>query len=650
MLAPISRAPLQPLSFENSDRTVKQANPDDDCKLVERATDRSISIIRHGDGSVDVTMKRPAISDLILSGGGAKGVAYSGLVKTLEDNRLMDNIRKISGSSAGAISAAVLASGMGHARFDKILDDIPLTSLLDSTHPIVKAIQTGWSKLGENLKSLPLAQLLCDLLPRLGSKGMPLEDLIRKESCEALSKRCEEHPRPLSDKAQQAVANVEKNQYVTFADLATLSKEIDQIKTVEITGTVMFEEGTQLVVFSKETTPEMDIAVAAHISASLPVVFSKPILQGQPFQPKDATTACADGGVLNNTPVGAIINPVTSMSPIPDSESLILVFEPEQSDQENQRGTGISALIDKFLNAPHMASSAWNAEQLKHFADQIIVVPLTSEKGDYSTLLGGTVNFSMPNEIKNYLQEELGKKAQTHLDRHSATQQTFSFDSTEDALLALGDKEFEQLRTELESDEACAEAIFFRQETETALTLLKLAIQNANSLTTPQGEHLALKLTPQISLAIWQIDQFATTPERQEWLAKRLNHGNDPDFMQFLQAAAEWDKGAPSASKVTHRAIEQMHMQDIATRIRYATQHVLNPARYLFGQPDPNIQLIDEAIQKLQKVPELNNSQDQKNTFNEALEGVIANYRSRATGLPNPNSTTLNTLRNMLFK
>ncbi|XXE03535.1 patatin-like phospholipase family protein [Pseudomonas sp. Z3-6] len=595
-------------------------------------------------------MHRPPITKLVLSGGGAKGMAYSGLVEALEANGVMNDIRTISGSSAGAISAAMLANGMSHARFDEILDAIPLTSLLDSTHTIVRTLQNGWSKLGEKLKTVPLAQLLCDLLPRLGSKGMPLENLIREESCAALLQRCKDHPEPLSKEAQQAVANVEKNQYVTFADLAVLSKEIPQIKTAEITGTVMFEEGTQLVVFSAESTPDMDIAVAAHISASLPVVFSKPTLQGQPFQPMDIATACADGGILNNTPVPDIYNPTTSMSPIPDSESLILVFEAQETNPENQRGTGITALKDNFLNAPHTASSVWNADQLRRFADQTVVVPLKSNKGDYRGLLSGTVNFGMSKEIKDHLQEELRKKVQTHLDEHNATRQTFLFDSIEDALLALGDKEFEQLRTELEGDEACAEVIFFRQEAKTALTLLKLAIQKANDLSNPQGESLPLKPTPQISTAIWQIDQFATTPGRQEWLAKRLNHGNDPDFMQFLQAAAEWDKGAPNASKVTRRAVEQMHLQDIATRIRYAAQHVLNPARYLFGQPDPNIHLIDEAIQKLQKVPEINNSQDQKNAFNGALEGVIANYRSRATGMPNPNSTTRNTLRNMQFK
>lgn len=652
MPGPISQQSLPPSSLKNSDQTVKQANPGNACLLVDRATDRSISIIRYGDGSVEVTMDRPTISDLILSGGGAKGAAYSGLLKTLEANGLMDNIRTISGSSAGAISAAVLASGMSHARFDQILDDIPLTSLLDSTNVIVKALQNVSSKLGEKLKNVPLAQLLCDLLPRLGSKGMPLENLIREESCKALLQHCKDHPEPLSEKAQQAVANVRRNEYVTFADLAVLSKEIPPIKTVEITGTAMFEEDTQLLVFSEKTTPDMDIAVAALISASLPVVFSKLTQQGLPFQQNDEkrteTTAFADGGILNNTPVPDIYNPATSMSPIPDKESLILIFEAEESNQENQRGTGITALIDKFLNAPHTASSVWNAEQLKRFADQTVVVPLKSNKGDYRGLLSGTVNFSMSKEIKDHLQEELRKKVQTHLDEHNATRQTFWFDSIEDALLALGDKAFEQLSIELEDDETCAEAITFRHHAQRALTQLKEAIQEADKASTK------LEPTPPMHMAIWTLDQLADQSGRLEWLAKRLNHGNDPDFMQFLQAAAEWDRGAPNAtSEVTGHAVEKMHLQDIATRISNVVQHVLNPACFLGGQPDANIKLIKGVIRdllELQDPKASKNSLEQKITFNNSLERVIANYRSRYTGMLDPKSTTLKILRNMLFK
>jgi len=648
MLAISQHAPSLHSSFENVGQFAKQAIPERPQQLACGATDRSITLVRNEDGSAQVSINRPPITELVLSGGGAKGVAYSGFVDTLETNGIMDNIRTISGSSAGAISAALLASGMNHAGFDRISDDIPLISLLDSTNATVQKIQNGLSKLGEKLEKLPLAQLLCDLLPRLGSKGMPLEKLIREEACTSLLQRCKEHPEPLSEDAQQAVANVERNQYVTFADLAVLSKEVPQIKSVEITGTAMFEEGTQLVVFSADLTPDMDIAVAAHISASLPVVFSQPTLQGQPFQPMGATTAFADGGILNNTPVPAIYNPATSMSPIPDGEPLILVFEAQESAQESPRGTGISALIDRVLKAPHTASSAWNAEQLKPFADKTVVVPLITDKGNYSGLVSGTINFSMSKETKNHLQEELRKAVQTHVDERNATQQTFSFASVEDALLALSDKDFEPLSIELEGDEACAEVIAFRRHALLALTQLKEAIQAANETSSK------LEPTSQMHRAIWALDQLADQPGKLDWLAKRLNHGNDPDFMQFLQAAAEWDSGATGAiSEVTRHAVEQMHLHDIGTRIHNVVQNVLNPARFIGGQPDANIKLIKGVIRDLQDVQDpkaSKNSLEQKIAFNNSLERVIANYRSRYTGMLDPESTTRKTLRNMQFK
>lgn len=615
----------------------KPANPGHACPLVCNATDRSISITRYADGSVEVSMKPPPISELVLSGGGAKGVAYSGFVDTLETSDVMDLIRMISGSSAGAISAALLASGMSHADFDRISDEISLISLLNSADPDVAALQDKWSRLGERLKSIPLAQLICDLVPRLGSKGMPLEDLIRKESCAALLQRCAEAKTPLSERAQQVIASIREKRFITFADLAVLSQEIPQIKTVEITGTAMFKEGAQLVVYSDKTTPDMDIAMAAHASAALPVVFSKPTTQGQPFQQRGETTAVADGGILNNTPISAVYNPTSQMSPIPDKEHLILVFEAEESDQGRQRGTGLSSLLDYFLGAPHTALSALNAEQIGSFAEQTVKVPLKTDQGDFRGALKGTLNFSMDQKTKDHLQEETRKAVKSHIDARSTTPQTFWFDSTEAALLALGDKEFDQLASELESDETCAQVIAFRRQAQEAWTQLKQAIQETNESST------RLEPNSQIHMAIWALDQLADQPGKLEWLAKRLNHNSDPDFMQFLQAAARWDKGASSAiSAVTSHAVEEMNQRDLATRVDNVVRYVLYPSLYLGGQTSSNEKLIKGVIRDLGDVRS-------KKAFNNSLKRVIANYVSRSTGMPNPESHTRTTLRNMLF-
>ncbi|WP_413793044.1 MULTISPECIES: patatin-like phospholipase family protein [unclassified Pseudomonas] len=612
------------------------ANPGRGCLMVCSVTDRRISIVLYEDGSVKISMDRPPVDDVIMSGGGAKGVAYSGLVETLTANNVMDLIRRFSGSSAGAISAALLASGMSHADFDRISDYVSLVSLLNSTQPDLAAEQDEWSRMGKNMNAIPLVQLLCDLLPRLGSKGMPLEELIRKESHASLLQHCARGP--LSEQAQKAVDNVRSNQYVTFADLATLSQEIPQIKSLEITGTAMLEGGAQLVVFSADLTPDMDIAVAAHISAALPVVFSKPTLQGQPFQPADATTAFADGGILNNTPIPALYNPMPQMSPIPEGEPLILVFEAEESNQQKPRGTGISALVDRFLKAPHTALSALNAERMKPFADQTIVVPLKTDKGDYRGLLNGTVHFSMSTEVKNHLQEELRKAVSHHLQTRNAVQQTFWFASFEAALLALGDKAFEQLGAELKGNEAYDEVAAFRQQAQQTLANLKRAIQKANMASS------RLEPTPQIREAIGALDQLADKAGKLEWLAKRINHRNDPDFMQLLQAAVRWDSGATTGvSEVTRQAIEEMDRRDLATRIDNVVRDVLQISSFLGGQTTSNRKLLEGSIRDLRdaQTPE---------AFNNALERVIANYTSRYTGMKPLSSKTVEQLRNWRIK
>ena len=43
------------------------------------------------------------ITNLVLSGGGIKGLSYIGVVKYLEEKKLLKNINKIAASSIGAI-------------------------------------------------------------------------------------------------------------------------------------------------------------------------------------------------------------------------------------------------------------------------------------------------------------------------------------------------------------------------------------------------------------------------------------------------------------------------------------------------------------------------------------------------------------------
>ena len=62
-------------------------------------------------------MKEPARTDdvpvqnLAIKGGGPKGIAYIGALEVLEEKGLLNGVKRVSGASAGAITAALLSVG-----------------------------------------------------------------------------------------------------------------------------------------------------------------------------------------------------------------------------------------------------------------------------------------------------------------------------------------------------------------------------------------------------------------------------------------------------------------------------------------------------------------------------------------------------------
>lgn len=83
---------------------------------------------------------------LVLSGGGARGIAHIGIIKALEEKGV--NIAAISGTSAGAVVGALFAYGYSP---DEILDFVEKTSFKRSLRPALT--KSGLLKI-ENLKNI----------------------------------------------------------------------------------------------------------------------------------------------------------------------------------------------------------------------------------------------------------------------------------------------------------------------------------------------------------------------------------------------------------------------------------------------------------------------------------------------------------------
>ncbi|NNA88104.1 patatin-like phospholipase family protein [Pseudomonas gessardii] len=209
--------------------------------IAEGAGKRQVTLRSFENGVTEVKLTRPPLTGLVLSGGGAKGAAYPGAISALENKGALDGIKSISGSSAGAITAALLASGMSAGSFKSLSDSMDLISLLDSGKGWMKKLQhlnSGLGKLitfGNNGVVASIVRLLYNILPRMGSEAAPLEKVLRTESSKSVLNQIAAHPEVARQPAVNAIVQkLQKGGAVTFSDLSVLSRQIPQIKELNM--------------------------------------------------------------------------------------------------------------------------------------------------------------------------------------------------------------------------------------------------------------------------------------------------------------------------------------------------------------------------------------------------------------------------------
>lgn len=604
---------IQPQSLRKIDQDVKTP-------LVEGVGPRKLSLYRHGDGRVDLEVSPPPPSHLVLSGGGAKGIAFPGMVQALEEGNKLQGVKVISGSSAGAISATLLASGLGAKAFGALSNSIDLPSLLNSEDPVTAWLQTIGSKLGQLAGRLPgaagnISQLLLTMLPRLQTEASPLEEMMRNESRKSILAHIADTPRETRPAEVMKIADrLSGGGAPTFRDLEVLSRHIPAIKQLNITGTGMFDGRPQLVVFNASLTPDMDIARAARISGSLPGLFKSPQEQGHGFQQVAEVTAFQDGGLLANTPAPGVVGSSQPQDPLSQPESLVVKFESDET-KPKKNGGFFSNIVDKLTGTPHSAAGAYETERLKAYAAQTVTLPLNTEQGDFRGMFNGTVNFTMTSEQKKHLQAKAHQAVTAHLGTREKAREHHSFASMESAVLAMDDTLLASVQDQLKKDPAAADALTFRKTAQQALQALNSAVSDANRTSN------ILTITPKIAAALRNLDALARRPEHVEWLGRRLNVAGQHNFQQLLQVAAKQGTTSP-LSKVMTSAVAEMKRRDIAVKAENFTREVIYPSLFRPGQPESNVELLHRVALKLANATT-------PGEFNAALEDIVQNYKAR---------------------
>jgi NTE family protein len=190
--------------------------------------------------------------NLVFEGGGVKGIAYAGATKVLDEKNMLDSLMRVAGTSAGAITAALLSVGatwqdikeiVGGTDFNQFMDDS--WGILRDTKRLVK--EYGWFK------------------------GDAFSKWMKKQLFGLTGKR-----------------------NLTFADIEGFKKDNPkQFRSLYVVGSNLSLQVPEI--FSSEQTPDMQIWYAVRISMSIPLFFAA--------VEEDDGDLFVDGGVTWNYPL-----------------------------------------------------------------------------------------------------------------------------------------------------------------------------------------------------------------------------------------------------------------------------------------------------------------------------------------------------------
>lgn len=183
-------------------------------------------------------------TNLVFEGGGVKGIAYGGALEVLDSQGILPNIERVAGTSAGAITATLVALGYSPSEVRSLLFNLDFGQFEDGG-------ATG----------------LWRLLHRFGwYRGDYYLGLMR----------C-------------LVGGKTGNVHSTFADLHRLPTRELHLFTTDL-------DRRQTKELSWQTTPELEVALAARMSGSFPLFFAAIVDHGD---------VLVDGGVQRNYPIDA---------------------------------------------------------------------------------------------------------------------------------------------------------------------------------------------------------------------------------------------------------------------------------------------------------------------------------------------------------
>jgi NTE family protein len=244
--------------------------------------------------------------NLVFEGAGIRGIAYSGVIMQLEEYGIIDKMKKVGGTSAGAITAMMLSIGYDSEEIYEIISATRFQKFnkgglwfLGGIHRVKK--RYGWYKSDRFEKWL--------------------EEIIESKTGDS---------------------------QITFRGL-----DEKGFKELYVTGTSLNKQ--ELIVFSNHSYPEMKIKDAVKASVTIPLYFEASFIdeKGRLYKnpkEKEGLDVVVDGGILGNFPIWIFdeneIDPSGTENRIYNPKTLGIRIDSESQIQNDEERKG---LIDQEI-------------------------------------------------------------------------------------------------------------------------------------------------------------------------------------------------------------------------------------------------------------------------------------------------------------
>ena len=200
-----------------------------------------------------------SIKNLVFEGAGIRGIAYAGVIQALEENGIAENIEKVGGTSAGAISSLLFVLGYSSSEMDSIISETDFEDFNDGKYFFVGGISRTKNKYGWY--------------------------------------RGEEFTEWIGTLIEKKTGNSE----TTFEELHKKG-----YKDLYVTATCLNRQ--ELMILSYETYPKMKVKDAVRISMSIPLYFQAVFVDstGKTYSEqndKGDLDLMVDGGIIGNFPI-----------------------------------------------------------------------------------------------------------------------------------------------------------------------------------------------------------------------------------------------------------------------------------------------------------------------------------------------------------